>query len=157
MTTNVGRDWSELKKPTSGGAGTRKEIIRVKLDKESTKIRLVGNVLPRWIRWITTSEGKKQPLEVISFNRETEEFTSARDPFNELSEEAYNEKPQFAYVVNCIDRADGKLKLLDLKLTVFRQLIDLAKDPEYGSPSDPKNGYDITIIKEKTGPLTYVL
>lgn len=130
MATSIGRDWSELKKPPVGGGSSKKEIVRVKLDKESTKIRLVGNVLPRWIRWVTTKEGKKHPLEVISFNRETEEFTTARDPFNELSEDVYNEKPQFAYVVNCFDRADGKLKLLDLKLTVFRQLIDLAKDPD---------------------------
>ena len=156
MTTNVGRDWSELKKPASTG-GTKREIVRVKLDAPSTKIRLVGNVLPRWIRWVTTKEGKKYPLEVVSFDRDTEEFTNAKDPFTELSEEVYNEKPQFAYVVNCFDRSDNRLKLLDLKLTVFRQLLDLAKDPEYGSPADEKTGYDVTIIKEKTGPLTYAV
>jgi hypothetical protein len=153
MTTKaMGRDWSQLKKPQSGG-GDRTEIVRVKLDKDSTKVRIVGNVLPRYVRWVVTNEGKKHPLECLSFDRDTEEFNNARDPFREIDEAVYNEKPQFAYVVNVIDRADGKLKLMDLKTTIFKQIIDYARDPDYGSPADADNGYDITVRKEKTGPL----
>lgn len=148
--TTMGRDWSQLKKPQAGGE--RAEIVRVKLDKESTKVRIVGNVLPRYVRWVLTNEGKKFPLECLSFNRDTEEFTNARDPFNEIDEAVYNDKPQFAYVVNVIDRADSRMKLMDLKTTIFKQIIDYARDPDYGSPADPDNGYDLTIRKEKTGP-----
>jgi hypothetical protein len=155
MTTKaMGRDWTQLKKPQSGN-GERTEIVRVKLDKDSTKVRILGNVLPRYIRWVVTNEGRKHPLECISFDRETEEFTNARDPFREIDETLYDEKPQFSYVVNVIDRSDNRLKLMDLKTTVFKQIIDYARDPDYGSPADPDNGYDITIRKEKTGPLTY--
>lgn len=150
-TSTTGRDWSQLKKPQSGG--DRTEIVRVRLDKETTRLRILGNVLPRYIRWVVTNEGKKYPLECLSFDREREEFSGAKDPFKEIPESVYAEKPQFAYVVNCIDRADGKLKLMDLKTTVFKQLVDYARDPDYGSPADPDNGYDITIRKEKTGPL----
>lgn len=150
-TTSAGRDWSQVKKPQSGG--DRTEIVRIKLDKDTTKVRVIGNVLPRYVRWVTTNEGKKHPLECLSFDRNTEEFTNARDPFKEISEDIYNEKPQFSYVVNVIDRADGKLKLMDLKTTVFKQIVDYARDPDYGSPSHPENGYDITIKREKTGPL----
>lgn len=150
--TSMGRDWSQLKKPQSGNS-ERTEIVRIKLDKDSTKVRIVGNVLPRYVRWVVTNEGKKHPLECLSFDRDTEEFNNSRDPFKELDESVYNEKPQFAYVVNVIDRADGKLKLMDLKTTVFKQIIDFARDPDYGSPADDVNGYDVTIKKEKTGPL----
>ena len=149
--TTSGRDWSQVKKPQSGG--DRAEIVRIKLDKETTKVRIIGNVLPRYVRWVTTNEGKKHPLECLSFDRDTEEFTNARDPFKEIDEAIYNEKPQFSYVVNVIDRADGKLKLMDIKTTVFKQIVDYARDPDYGSPADPENGYDITIKREKTGPL----
>ena len=49
MTTKpMGRDWSRLKKPQSGG-GDRTEIVRVKLDKDSTRVRIIGNVLPRYL------------------------------------------------------------------------------------------------------------
>lgn len=153
-TSTTGRDWSQLKKPQSGNERT--EIVRVRMDKETTRLRVVGNVLPRYIRWVVTNEGKKYPLECLSFDREREEFNNAKDPFKEIPESVYSEKPQFAYVVNCIDRADGRLKLMDLKTTVFKQLVDYARDPDYGSPADLDNGYDITIRKEKTGPLTCV-
>jgi hypothetical protein len=152
QTKPMGRDWSQLKKPQSGG-GDRQEIVRVKLDKDSTKVRIVGNVLPRYVRWVVTNEGKKHPLECISFDRETEEFNNARDPFKDIDEAVFSEKPQFAYVVNVIDRADGRNKLMDLKTTIFKQIIDYARDPDYGSPADADNGYDLTIRKEKTGPL----
>jgi hypothetical protein len=152
MTQQAGRDWTQLKKPPSGG-GDRTEIIRLKMDKDNMKIRLVGYALPRYVRWVVTNEGKKHPLECLSFSRESEEFTKARDPFNEIPEDIYSEKPQFAYVTNVIDRTDGKIKLFDLKTTIFKQLVELASDKDYGSPADPENGYDITIIREKTGPL----
>lgn len=151
--TQMGRDWSQLKKPTSGGNRERTEIVRLRIDKDNTKVRIVGNVKPRYIYWVTTNEGKKHPLDCLSFNGETEEFTNARDPFKEIDESVYSEKPQFAYVVNVIDRADNKLKLMDLKTTIYKQLIEYARDPDYGSPADPDNGYDITIKREKTGPL----
>ena len=153
MTTQMGRDWSQLKKPASNSGKERTEIVRLRLDKDNTRVRIVGNVKPRYIRWVVTNEGKKHPLDCLSFDNETEEFTNARDPFREIDESVYGEKPQFAYVVNVIDRADGKLKLMDLKLTVYKQLIEYSRDPDYGSPADPDNGYDITIKKEKTGPL----
>jgi hypothetical protein len=129
QTKPMGRDWSQLKKPQSGG-GDRQEIVRVKLDKDSTKVRIVGNVLPRYVRWVVTNEGKKHPLECISFDRDTEEFNNARDPFKEIDEAVFSEKPQFAYVVNVIDRADGRNKLMDLKTTIFKQIIDYARDPD---------------------------
>jgi hypothetical protein len=146
----MGRDWTQLKKPQA--QGNSNDIQRIKLDGAETRVRFVGPVLPRYVYWVVTNEGKKYPLECLSFDRETEQFTSARDPLKELPEYIYAEKPQFAYVCNVIDRKDAAVKLLDLKTTIYKQLVDYATNADYGSPADPDNGYDITIKKEKTGP-----
>lgn len=146
----MGRDWTQLKKPQA--QGNSNDIQRIKLDGPDTRVRFIGPVLPRYVYWVVTNEGKKYPLECLSFDRETEQFTSARDPLKELPEYIYAEKPQFAYVCNVIDRKDAAVKLLDLKTTIYKQLVDYATNPDYGSPADPDNGYDITIKKEKTGP-----
>jgi hypothetical protein len=146
----MGRDWTQLKKPQA--QGNSNDIQRIKLDGPDTRVRFVGPVLPRYVYWVVTNEGKKYPLECLSFDRETEQFTSSRDPLKELPDYIYAEKPQFAYVCNVIDRKDAAVKLLDLKTTIYKQLVDYATNPDYGSPADDENGYDITIKKEKTGP-----
>jgi len=144
------KGWGNLKKPSQT---TQQDIERVKLG-DSTRVRFVGDVKPRYVRWVAINEGGRRSLDCLSFDPVLEEFTSAKDPFDEIPEDVYNERPQFAYVSNVIDRADGKMKLLELKTTIFKQLIDYALDSEYGSPSDSDAGYDVTIKKEKTGPLT---
>jgi hypothetical protein len=52
-----------------------------------------------------------------------------------------------------IDRSDGKIKLFDLRSTIYSQIVDYATNPDYGNPASGDAGYDITIKKEKTGPL----
>lgn len=146
----MGRDWTQLKKPQA--QGNSNDIQRIKLDSPDTRVRFVGPVLPRYVYWVVTNEGKKYPLECLSFDRDTEQFTGSRDPIKELPDYIYNDKPQFSYVCNVIDRKDATVKLLDLKTTIYKQLVDYATNPDYGSPADPENGYDITIKKEKTGP-----
>ena len=71
----------------------------------------------------------------------------------EIDEAVYSDKPQFSYVCNVIDRSDGQVKLFDLRSTIYSQIVDYAANPEYGNPADTETGYDITIKKEKTGPL----
>ena len=146
----MGRDWTQLKKPQA--QGNSNDIQRIKLDGAETRVRFIGPVLPRYVYWVVTNEGKKYPLECLSFDRETEQFSSGRDPLKEIPEHIYSDKPQFAYVCNVIDRKDGAIKLLDLKTTIYKQLVDYATNADYGSPADPVNGYDITIKREKTAP-----
>jgi hypothetical protein len=142
--------WDQAKTNTKAD---KKVIERLTLAGD-TKVRFVGEVLPRYVYWVITKEGKKMPVECLQFNRQTEAFDSnARDPMKELPAEIYSEKPQFAYVCNVLDRTDGKIKLFDVKATVYKQIVDYARNPEYGNPADLEKGYDITIKKEKTGPL----
>jgi len=142
--------WDQAKTNTK----TDKKVIERLTLAGDTKVRFVGEVLPRYVYWVITKEGKKMPVECLQFNRQTESFDSnARDPMKELPAEVYSEKPQFAYVCNVLDRTDGKIKLFDVKATVYKQIVDYARNPEYGNPADLEKGYDITIKKEKTGPL----
>ena len=94
------------------------------------------------------------PVECLRYSRVTETFDdSVPDPLKEIDEAIFGDKPQFAYICNVIDRSDGKIKLFDLRATIYRQIVDYATNPEYGNPADVKTGYDLTIKKEKTGPL----
>lgn len=145
--------WDKAKGNTGGG-GQRREIERLTLPIGDTKIRLIGEVLPRYVYWVVTSEGKKMPVECLQFDRQTEGFNNnAKDPVKEIDEDVYSDKPQFAYVCNVIDRSDNKIKIFDLRSTIYKQIVDYATNPDYGNPADDDAGYDITIKKEKTGPL----
>lgn len=146
--------WDKAKGKQQNTNRERREILRVALPNGDTKVRLVGDVLPRYCYWVVTKEGKKHPVDCLQFDRSNETFSASRpDPFTEIDPDVYKDKPQFAYVCNVIDRKDGQIKLLDLRSTIYSQIVEYAKNPEYGSPADPVNGYDITIKKEKTGPL----
>jgi hypothetical protein len=145
--------WSDAKKPQKND---RKEIIRVELPTGSGEIRLrlTGDVIPRQVYWVVTKEGKKFPLECLSFNRDTESFDNSDDPIKEIPEAVYNEKPGFAYVCQAFQRGKGnEARIFDLKKTIYSQIIEFARNPEFGNPADPDSGYDLTIKKEKTGPL----
>lgn len=145
--------WDKTQGIKSQGSSERKEIQRISLQNGDNKIRLIGEVLPRYVYWLTTKDGKRMPVECLKFDRNTEQFSGTEDPFDEISSDIYADKPQFAYVCNVIDRSDNQVKLFDLKATIYRQIVDFAKDAEYGNPADESTGYDITIVKEKTGPL----
>jgi len=147
-------EWTNLKvQPTTNTSGAR-NIERIKLTEGENKIRLIGDVMPRYVYWVTNNEGKRTPIECLSFVRENETFQEKEgiDPVKEIDPDIYQDKPVFSYVCNAVDRKDGVIKLFDLKPTIYRQILDYAMNPEYGNPADPEDGYDITIKKEKTGP-----
>lgn len=146
--------WDKAKGKQSNGNSQKRDITRISLGMGETKIRLVGDVMPRYCYWIVTKDNKKMPVECLQFDRSTETFNNnTRDPFKEIDPDVYSDKAQFAYVCNVIDRADGTVKLFDLRSTIYAQIVEYASNPEYGSPADPESGYDLTIKKEKTGPL----
>ena len=84
--------WDKAKGNT-GGNSQRREVERLSLQIGDTKVRLIGDVLPRYVYWITTNEGKKMPVECLQFNRQTESFdNSAQDPFKEIDEAIFADK-----------------------------------------------------------------
>lgn len=147
-------EWTNLKVQPAGGNNNNRTIERIKLGEGENRLRLIGNVMPRYVYWLTNNEGKRTPVECLSFVRENETFTEAPgiDPVKEIDPAIYSDKPVFSYVCNAVDRKDGKIKLFDLKPTIYRQILDYAMNPEYGNPANTEEGYDISIKKEKTGP-----
>jgi hypothetical protein len=112
------------------------------------KIRMVGDVLPRYVYWLTTADGKRVPMECLGFDRDKEQFTNIekdwiRHYFPDL-------KCSWAYAVQCID-SDGKVKILNLKKKLFESVMVAAED--LGDPTDIETGWPLCFKKQKTGPL----
>ena len=136
------------------GSNQRQEIKRLKYKDGNIKVRLLGDVLPRYSYWVTTNEGGRRSIECLSFDRNTETFNDTLpDPMKEIDPDLYDEKPSFDYACNLINRDAKELNLCGLKATVYKEIVAHAIDPDFGNPADPDNGYDITITREKTGPL----
>ncbi len=114
------------------------------------KIRMVGDVLPRYVYWLTTADGKRVPMECLGFDRDKEQFTNIekdwiRHYFPDL-------KCSWAYAVQCID-SDGKVKILNLKKKLFESVMVAAED--LGDPTDIETGWSLCFKKQKTGPLPF--
>lgn len=114
-------------------------------------VRMVGDVLPRYVYWMTTTDGKRVPMECLGFDRGEERFTNiekdwVRHYFPEM-------KCSWAYAVQIIDPADGKLKIMNLKKKLFEAILIAAED--LGDPTDIEEGWDINFKKVKTGPLPF--
>ena len=89
-------------------------------------IRLVGEVLPRYVYWVKGTGGKDIPFECLSFDRDAEKFTNiekdyVRDYFPEL-------KCSWSYVVQAIDPAEKKIVVVNLKKKLFQQILATAED-----------------------------
>jgi len=119
-------------------------------DGEQT-LRLYGGVLPRYVYWVKTSNGKDIPIECLAFNRDKEKFDNLE--VDHVQKYFPDKKCGWAYSINCIDPADGKSKVLNLKKKLFEQISTAAED--LGDPTDLDNGWDIVFKRVKTGPLAY--
>jgi len=79
--------WDKAKGKQSTGSGQRREIQRLTMGIGDTKLRLIGEVMPRYCYWVVTTEGKKMPVECLQFSRDTESFDNkAEDPFKEIDD-----------------------------------------------------------------------
>lgn len=137
-------------KNTKGKAISNKVEAYEYKDGENT-VRLVGDVLPRYIYWIKGTNDKDIPVECLAFSREKEKFDNLEKDhvpafFPDL-------KCSWSYTVNCIDPKDGKVKALNLKKKLFEQILSAAED--LGDPTDPDTGWDVVFKRTKTGPLAF--
>lgn len=115
------------------------------------KVRLVGDILPRYVYWIAGTNGKNIPVESLAFNRETETFDNnegdpVRDKYPDL-------KCGWAYAMMGIDPSDGKVKVVNLKKKLFEQIMTTAED--LGDPTDPETGWAVCFKRVKTGAMAY--
>ena len=119
-------------------------------DGENT-IRIFGEVVPRYIYWLKTADGKDIPFECLSFDRDKEKFTNkevdwVRHYFPDLN-------CSWAYVVAGFSIADKKAVAINLKKKLFEQILNAAED--LGDPTDPVEGWNVVFKREKTGSLAF--
>jgi len=133
-----------------------------KIKDGENKMRLVGDIVARYVYWKKNKEGNNLSIECLSFDRDAEKFTNIekdwfRDYFSEKKmvegKEKYKDNCQWSYVVQVIDPTDGEVKPFGLKKKLFEQIMSAAK--RLGDPTDVVNGWDVVFTKKKTGPLAY--
>jgi len=113
------------------------------------KVRIVGDILARYVYWIKGENGKNIPMECLSFDRQGERFNNVEKDW--VREYYPDLKCGWSYATQCVD--GGKVKVVNLKKKLWEQIITAAED--LGDPTDPDTGWDICFKRVKTGPLPY--
>jgi len=114
-------------------------------------VRMVGQLLPRYVYWVKGENGKNIPMECLAFDRGTETFNNMeKDHVREFFPEI---KCGWAYAIQCIDPADGQVKVLNLKKKLMEQIMVAAED--LGDPTDVETGWDVHFQRVKTGPMAF--
>lgn len=133
----------------SKGSAQKSNIVTYDFKDGVHKVRLVGDILPRYVYWIKGENNKNLPIECLSFNRDTETFDNAE---KDWVREFYPDlKCGWGYATQCID--EGQIKVVNLKKKLWEQIRTAAED--LGDPTDPVTGWDIVYERKKTGPLPY--
>ena len=131
------------------GEAQKNKIDSYQYVEGDNKVRMVGDMLPRYVYWLKGENGKNLPFECLSFDRDAEAFTNVeKDWVREYHPEL---KCGWAYAIQCIH--DGKVKVLNLKKKLLEQIMVAAED--LGDPTDPETGWDVFFKRVKTGPMAY--
>jgi hypothetical protein len=137
---------------TTKGSAQKNSIVTYNYASgEDHHVRLVGDLLPRYVYWVKGKNNKNIPMECLSFDRNSEAFTNVepdhvKDFYPDL-------KCGWSYAVQCIDYSDKSIKVLNLKRKLFDQI--LVAMEELGDPTDYTTGYDIYFKRKKTGPQVF--
>ena len=131
------------------GSAQKSSINTFQYKDGDNKMRIVGDILARYVYWIEGENGKNIPLECLSFDRNAERFTNKEQDW--VREYYPDLKCGWSYATQCID--NGEVKVVNLKKKLWEQIITAAED--LGDPTDHTTGWDICFKRVKTGPLPY--
>ena len=131
------------------GGAQKSSISSFQYKDGDNKMRIVGDILARYVYWITGENGKNIPMECLSFDRNSERFNNVEKDW--VREYYPDLKCGWSYATQCID--NGQVKVVNLKKKLWEQIITAAED--LGDPTDPNTGWDICFKRVKTGPLPY--
>ena len=131
------------------GGAQKSSISSFQYKDGDNKMRIVGDILARYVYWITGENGKNIPMECLSFDRNSERFNNVEKDW--VREYYPDLKCGWSYAPQCID--NGEIKVVNLKKKLWEQIITAAED--LGDPTDPETGWDICFKRVKTGPLPY--
>ena len=133
----------------SKGSAQKSDINTMKFVDGDNTMRLVGDILARYVYWIKGENEKNIPFECLSFDRNEERFNNKE---KDWVREYYPElKCGWSYAMQCIH--DGQIKVVNLKKKLWEQILTAAED--LGDPTDPETGWDVRFKRVKTGPLAY--
>ena len=131
------------------GSAQKTSIDTFQYQDGDNKMRIVGDILARYVYWIKGENDKNIPLECLSFDRNSERFNNVEKDW--VREYYPDLKCGWSYVTQCLD--NGQVKVVNLKKKLWEQIITAAED--LGDPTDPETGWDICFKRVKTGPLPY--
>lgn len=120
-------NWNEIK---SGGSGEGTPFM--KLQPGMNQVRIVGLPFEVDIHWEKGTDGSNKRVVCLGVGCP-------------VCKAGHTPTKRFQVLV--IDRADGKIKILEAGTSIFRQIKDYALDAEYGNPTM----YDMRIKKEGSG------
>ena len=131
------------------GGAQKSSITTFQYKDGDNKMRIVGDILARYVYWIQGENGKNIPMECLSFDRNSERFNNSEKDW--VREYYPDLKCGWSYATQCID--NGEVKVVNLKKKLWEQIITTAED--LGDPTDVNTGWDICFKRVKTGPLPY--
>ena len=131
------------------GSAQKSSITTFQYRDGDNSVRLVGDILARYVYWIEGENNKQLPLECLSFDRNEERFNNKEKDW--VREYYPDLKCGWSYATQCID--NGEVKVINLKKKLWEQIITAAED--LGDPTDPETGWDVKFKRVKTGPLPY--
>jgi hypothetical protein len=133
----------------SKGGAQKSSLNTYKYVDGDNSVRVVGDILARYVYWIKGENDKNLPFECLSFDREEEKFNNKE---KDWVREFYPDlNCGWSYATQCVH--DGQVKVLNLKKKLWEQIITAAED--LGDPTDPTLGWDLKFKRIKTGPLAY--
>jgi len=138
----------------SAGGAIKSEVNSYKYENGTNTLRIVGEILPRYIYWIEGENKKNIPFEALCFNREAEAFLNQE---KDWPKEFYPDMScSWGYVTQIVIEDESaecgySTQVLNLKKKYWEQVRTAAK--KLGDPTDFKTGWDLHIIRKKTGPL----
>src|SRR5210317_1090455 len=131
------------------GEAQKSSIKSFQYREGDNKVRLVGDVLARYVYWLKGENDKNIPFECLSFDRNEERFNNKEKDW--VREYYPDLKCGWSYAMQCID--DGQVKVINLKKKLWEQILTAAED--LGDPTNPETGWDVCFKRVKTGPLPY--
>lgn len=133
----------------SKGAAQKSSINTYTYSDGDNSVRLVGDILARYVYWIKGKNDKQIPMECLSFDRNAERFLNQEKDW--VKEYYPDLKCGWSYAMQCIHQ--GQVKVINLKKKLFEAILTAAED--LGDPTDPDTGWDVKFKRVKTGPLPY--
>ena len=131
------------------GSTQKTSISTLQYRDGDNSMRIVGDILARYVYWVKGENDKNIPLECLSFDRNTETFNNKEKDW--VREYYPDLRCGWSYATQCID--NGEVKVVNLKKKLWEQIITAAED--LGDPTDTETGWEIKFKRVKTGPLPY--